>query len=218
VDQLITFVDLSPVFALRDDLNARHARAIGGQVTFGTLVAWLLSQEPEFAGVRIASTVDVPASSGYERDVDVVSLRPADYATGEGPWDGFIDFAREFNRLIAAARARTSPVRVGMQTAGLLPAWAHATVVRSNPAALDDTFGSLCVTIVREARVFVAPMTDLGLGHGFFGIGSANLRSATGTRVTSVSVKGEAGRIAQYPAILQRVIERSAALKASVTS
>jgi len=213
VDQLITFVDLSPLLALRRDLNTRYAGGIGGGVTLGTLVAWLLSQEPEFAGVRIASTVDVAASSGYERDVDVVSLRPADYATDDGPWGGFIEFAREFNRQICAARTRTSPVRAGMQTAGLIPPWAHAAVVRSNPAALDDAFGSLCVTIVRDARVFVAPMTDLGLGQGFFGIGSANLPSADGTRVTSVSVKGEAGRIAQYPAILQRVIERSALLQ-----
>lgn len=213
VDQLVTFVDLSPVFALREDLNARHARAIGGQVTFGTLIAWLISQDPEFAGVRIASTVDVPASSGYERDVDVVSLRAADYATGEGPWGGFVAYAREFNRLIAAARARTSPVRVGMQTAGMIPAWAHAAIVHANPASLDDAFGTLCVTIVREARVFMAPMTDLGLSHGFFAIGSARLPSAAGTLVTSVSVKGEAGRIAHYPAILQRVIERAAALR-----
>ena len=218
VDQLVTFVDLTPVFALREHLNARYAPAIGGHVTFGTLIGWLLSQEPEFAGVRIASTVDVPASSGYERDVDVVSLRAADFATGEGPWDGFVEYAREFNRLIAAARARTSPVRAGMQTAGLLPAWAHAAVVRANPAALDDTFGTLCVTIVREARVFIAPMTDLGLSHGFFAIGSARLPSATGTPVTSVSVKGEAGRIAHYPAILQRVIDRAAALKGDVAS
>jgi hypothetical protein len=218
VDQLITFVDLSPVFALRENLNARHAGAIGGPVTFGALIAWLLSLEPEFAGVRIASTVDVPASSGYERDVDVVSLRAADFATGEGPWGGFIEYAREFNRLIAAARARTSPVRVGMQAAGLIPAWAHAAVVRANPASLDDTFGTLCVTIVREARVFIAPMTDFGLIHGFFAIGSARLPSRTGAPVTSISVKGEAGRIAHYPAILQRLIERTAALRAGVMS
>ena len=213
VDQLVTFVDLSPLFALREDLNARYARAIDGHVTFGTLIAWLLSQEPEFAGVRIASTVDVPASSGYERDVDVVSLRAADFATGDGPWGGFVEYAREFNRLVAAARARTSPVRVGMQTAGLIPAWAHAAVVRANPSALDDTFGTLCVTIVREARVFIAPMTDLGLRHGFFAIGSARLPSGTGMPVTSVSVKGDAGRIAHYPAILQRVVERAASLR-----
>jgi hypothetical protein len=216
VDQLVTFVDLSPLLALRRELNTRFASSIGGEVTVGTLVAWLLSQEPEFAGVRIASTVDVAASAGYERDVDVVSLRPADYARGDGAWGGFTEFAREFNRLIAAARTRTSPVRAGMQTAGLIPAWAHAAVVRANPAALDDTFGSLCVTIVRDARVFLAPMTDLGLGHGFFAIGSATLHSATGAHVASVSVKGDAGRIAHYPAILQRVIERCAVLQGAV--
>ena len=58
------------------------------------------------------------------------------------------------------------------------------------PASLDDIFGTLCVTIVRQARVFIAPMTDLGLSHGFFAIGSARLPSGTGTPVTSVSVKG----------------------------
>ena len=214
VDQLVTFVDLSPLLTLRRVLNTRYSGAIGGEVTVGTLIAWLLAQEPEFRGVRIASTVDVAASAGYERDVDVVSLRPADFAQGEGLWSGFPEFAREFNRQIEAARLRTSPVRVGMQTAGLLPAWAHAAVVRANPRSLDDTFGTLCVTIVREGRVFIAPMTDLGLGHGFFAIGSANLPSSNGTRVTAVSVKGDAGRIAHYPAIFQRVLDRCASLQA----
>jgi hypothetical protein len=212
VDQLTTFVDLAPVVALRRSVSARYGAAIGGEVTLGTLLAWLISQEREFAGVRIASTVDVAASGGYERDVDVVSLRPADYSTGRGPWDGFVEFAREFNRLIAACRTRTSPVRVGMQTAGLIPSWAHATLVRTNPASLDDTFGTLCITIIREARVFMAPMTDRGLDLGFFAIGSARLPSTDGTFVTSVSVKGNAGRIANYPAILHRMITRAARL------
>ena len=212
VDLLTAFVDLSPVLALRRSLSARSAAAPGDEVTLGALLAWLLSQEPEFAGVRVASTVDVAASEGYERDVDVVSLRPADFATGPGPLDGLLEFAREFNRLISACRTRTSPVRVGMQTAGLLPAWVHSTLIRSAPASLDDTFGTLCITIIRDARVFVAPMTDLGLGLGFLAIGNATLPSTAGTPVTSVSIKGDAGRISHYPAILQRVIDRAASI------
>ena len=211
VHEMLAFVDFSPVFALRRALNERYAGAVGGPITFGTLLAWLLTREPEFAAARIASTVDVAASGGYDRDVDVVPLRPADFARGTDPWDGLVEFAREFNRLIAASRTRTSPLRRSMQTAGLLPAWAHAHAVRSNPAALDATFGSLCVTIIRDAKVFVAPMTDLGLGHGFFAIGDTNLPSADGRCVTAVSIKGEAGRIAGHAAILQRVIDRCAA-------
>jgi hypothetical protein len=212
VHELLTFVDLSPVLALRDQLNERYAGALGRPVTLGALLAWLLNGEPEFAGVRIASTVDVAASGGYERDVDVVPLRPADFAAGSDPWSGFVEFVTEFNRLIALSRARMSPLRRGMQTAGLLPPWVHSRAVRSTPAALDDTFGSLCVTIIRDAKVFVAPMTDLGLGHGFFAIGNAELPSAGGGRVASVSIKGDAGTIAGYPAILRRVIDRSRAL------
>jgi hypothetical protein len=212
VHEMLAFVDFSPVFALREVLNERYAGAAGGPITFGALLAWLLSREPEFAGVRIASTVDVAASAGYDRDVDVVPLRPADFAKGEGPWDGFADFSREFNRLIAESRARTSPLRRQMQTAGLLPASVHSQMVRSDPAALDETFGSLCVTIIRDAKVFVAPMTDLGLGHGFFGIGNTGLAGADGRRVTAVSIKGDAGTIAGHPAILRRVIDRCSAL------
>jgi hypothetical protein len=212
VHEAITFVDFSPVLALRAALNERYASAIGAPVTFGTVLAWLLNREPEFAGVRIASTVDVAASGGYERDVDVVPLRPADFVTGTDPWGGFVDFAKEFNRLVALSRARTSPLRRGLQTAGLLPPRVHAYVVRSNPAALDDTFGSLCVTIIRDAKVFMAPMTDLGLGHGFFAIGNLNLPSADGRAVAAVSIKGAAGTIAGHAPVLQRLVARSAAL------
>ena len=179
------------------------------------LLAWLLSGEPEFAGARVASTVDVAASGGYDRDVDVVPLRPADFARkGGGEWAGFVDFVREFNRLIALSRTRTSPLRREMQAAGLLPPWVHVSAVRASPGLIDDTFGSLCITIVRDAKVFVAPMTDVGLGHGFFAIGNAGLPSADGSRVTAVSIKGDAGTIAEYPAILRRVVNRSAGLRA----
>ena len=216
VDEMLAFVDFSPVKALRRALNTRFADRLRAPATFGAVLAWVLEAEPEFAGVRIASTVDVAASNGYERDVDVVPLRPADFAKGRRGWDEFIEFANEFNRLIALSRERRSPLREGMSTAGLLPAAVHATVVRSNPAALDETFGSLCITIIRDAKVFVAPMTDLGLGHGFFAIGSTDLPSAAGTRVAAVSIKGDAGRIAGHHAALRRAIARSSTLASSL--
>jgi hypothetical protein len=102
-----------------------------------------------------------------------------------------------------------------MQTAGLLPARIHSQAVYSDPSGLDQTFGSLCVTIIRDARVFVAPMTDLGLGHGFFAIGNTNLPAPDGRRVTAVSIKGEAGSIAGYYGVLQRIIDRSLALQST---
>jgi hypothetical protein len=218
VDETLSFVDFSPVIELRRAVNARFADRLRAPATFGAILAWVLEAEPEFADVRIASTVDVAASNGYDRDVDVVPLRPADFAAGPDRWNGLIEFANEFNRLIALSRERRSPLREGMSTAGLLPPAVHAHVVRANPAALDDTFGSLCITIIREAKVFVAPMTDLGLGHGFFAIGSTTLRSAAGMPVTAVSIKGDSGRISGHHAALRRAIARSATLAAAVST
>jgi hypothetical protein len=218
VDEALTFVDFSPVMALRRAVNARFANRLIGPATFGAVLAWAVEGEPEFAGVRIASTVDVAASGGYERDVDVVPLRPGDYAKSGNRWDDLIDFVNEFNRLLALSRARRSPLREGMSTAGLLPAAVHSHVVRSNPPALDETFGSMCITIIRDAKVFVAPMTDLGLGHGFFAIGRTDLPAADGTRVGAVSIKGDAGRIAAHHAALRRAIARSATLAAALDS
>ncbi len=216
VDEMLTFVDFSPIVSLRRAVNTRFADRLRAPATFGAVLAWVLEAEPEFAGVRIASTVDVAASNGYERDVDVVPLRPADFAKGPNRWDNFVEFANEFNRLLDLSRRRRSPLRDGMSTAGLLPAAVHSHVVRSNPPALNDTFGSLCITIIKDAKVFVAPMTDLGLGHGFFAIGSTNLRTATGTPVAAVSIKGDAGRIAGHHAALRRAIARSSAISASL--
>jgi len=212
VDEMLAFVDFTPVLLLRQALNARYAASLRAPATFGAVLAWLLTQEPEFAGVRIASTVDIAASAGYARDVDVVALRPADYAKGGDPWEGFAEFANEFTRLVGLSRLRTSPMRQALSTAALLPPAVHAQTVRANPGALDDTFGSLCITIIRDAKVFVSPMTDLGLGHGFFAIGNMALPASGGGRVTAVTIKGERGRIGAHHAALQRAIARAAAV------
>ncbi len=209
IEEVLDFVDLTPVHALRPTLNAKYASEMKEPATVGAVLAWLIALEPEFSGVKIASTVDVRASRGYDRDVDVVPLRPADYAREGDEWAGFPAFANEFNRLIALSRERESPLRKSLQTAALLPAGIHLAAVRSDPAALDETFGSMCITIIRDAKVFVAPMTDLGLGHGFFAIGNMQLPAAGGRRVTAVSVKGDAGTVARHHEILRRAIERA---------
>jgi hypothetical protein len=211
VDEMLAFVDFTPVWSLRQALNRRYAASLRAPATFGALLAWLLNQEPEFTGVRFASTVDIAASAGYARDVDVVPLRPADYARGADPWEGFVEFANEFNRLVALSRRRMSPLRQALSTAELLPPAVHAQTVRDNPGTLDDTFGSLCITIIRDAKVFISPMTDIGLGHGFFAIGNTSLPAANGGRVAAVTVKGDAGRIGAHHAALRRAIARAAA-------
>jgi hypothetical protein len=199
--ETLTFLDFSPLLALRKRLNARLPEG----VTVGALFLWQLSREPEFTGTRYASTVDIAASRGFERDVDLVVLRPADFPATP---DGLAAYAREFNRLILAARGRTGPVRAGLQTAELLPAWLHRKSMELNPDVMTARLGSVGLSVLRDAKVFVAPMSDLGYADGFLAIGGLTLPTADGRRVGAVSIKGTREQVERYPDVLRRMLAR----------
>ena len=201
----VSFHDFAPLIALRKRLNEKLRAEVGGDITLGCLLLWRLAQEPEFAGAKFASTVDVPASGKSQRDVDLVTLRPADFSFDDA---GLVKYTRAFNELVTGCRARKSPVRTATQTAALLPAWLHAALLRNSPDAVRDTFGAVGLSVLKDAKVFVAPLSDIGFPGGFFAVGGVNLPTASGRTVGAVSVKGDRSMAENYPAALRRALER----------
>lgn len=205
VYESVSFHDFAPLLALRKRLNAKLAPEVGGDITFGCLLLWRLSQEPEFAGIKFASTVDVAASGKSQRDVDLVALRPADFSPDDA---GLAKYARAFNELVAGCRGRKSPVRTATRTAALLPAWLHSALLRNSPDAVRDTFGAIGLSVLKDAKVFVAPLSDVGFPGGFFAVGGVGLPTAGGRAVGAVSVKGDRTMAETYPVVLRRALER----------
>lgn len=207
VFEVLDVLDFSPLLAFRKAANARLGAEVGGELTFGCALAWCLSREPEFAGKKFAATVDVPAAGGFDRDVDFVAARPP-----EGGGDRELAaFAREFNRLVAAARSRSGPTRDGGRVLGLLPHRLRWHAIRLNGGAIDETFGTVGLSVLRDARVFVAPLSDTGFGDGLITIGNVGLPSRSGRPVGFVSAKGPREKVAAYPAVFRRVLGRLAA-------
>jgi len=205
------FVDFSPLLGLRKELNRRLAVLGRGDVTaiydlgLGCVLLWRLAKEPEFHGVKFGLTVDVPAIGAWGRGVGLVVIRPGDYLDkGEA---GFMKYALEFNRQLALTRAGRSPVRRAMRTLALLPPGMQAMALRQNVPAMDDAFGAVVVSLIKDARVFIGSMPDIGLTGGFIALGSMALPAEDGGRVTSVSVKGPKHRIAGYPAAIRRMVD-----------
>lgn len=203
--ETLTFLDFAPLLALRKRLNTQ----LPEEITLGALFLWQLSREPEFIDTKYASTVDVAASRGFERDVDLVVIRPADFPDTR---DGWAAYAREFNRLIAAGRSRTSPVQGATRTAELLPPWLHRKALGLNPDGVKATFGSVGLSVLRDAKVFVAPTSDFGYADGFFAIGSVALPTEDGRRVGAVSIKGTREQVERYPDVLRRMLARCEAM------
>lgn len=201
VFESLTFHEFGPLLALRKRLNVGLA---GDGVTVGSLLMWLLAGEPEFRRVKFGSTVDVPPRGDSERDVDMVALRPGD-------WGEVGSFADAYRRAVDAARARTSPTRAEISTAELLPPGLQRRLLEANPDRVNDTFGAVGLSILRDAPVFVAPYSDTGFPGGFVAVGDINLPTATGRRVGAVSVKGDRTAAATYPEVLRRVLAKLAA-------
>ena len=202
VFETISFHDFTELLALRKRMNAEH----GLTIPLGCLLLWVLCREPEFAGVRFSSTVDVPAAGVSARDVDLIALRPADYPD-------LSNYARAFTAGIEASRTRTSPVRRAMCDTELLPPWLHRRLLETNPQGVADTFGSVGVSIVKDAQVIVPPLSDVGFPGGFITIGSVGLPTASGGAVGSVGVKGTKEQAATYPAVLRRALAKMAVVE-----
>jgi len=197
VYESLSFHDFTELLALRKRLNEEH----GISVPVGCLLLWLLSREPEFAGVKFSSTVDVPAAGWSERDVDLIPLRPGDFTDLPG-------YARAFVAAVGVARTRSSRTRRFMCDTELLPARLHRTLLESDPKGVADTFGTVGLSVIKDGKVFVAPLSDVGYSGGFIAVGSAELPTTDGGRATAISVKGTKEQATTYPTVLRRMLTK----------
>jgi hypothetical protein len=207
---LITdFIDFSPLFQLRADLKKRFAESPIETVPLSALFLWCLAHQPEFEGTKFAHAVDVPASETKERGVDLVPIRPSDY------WDqgGFAAYLRDFNLLILDARNRRTRSYRAMRNLAVLPPMLASAALRLNPGAARSTFGTVGVSIVKDAKVVVGTMADQGFDGGFILIGSMLLPCPNDRTSGAVSIKGEYAAIRRYPMAIRRAIQAGSRLQ-----
>lgn len=164
---------------------------------------WHLAQQSEFDNRTFSTAVDVPADARQPRAVDLVAIRPADYFDR---LDGFATFVRDFLALVASARARATRSFAAMRALGSLPPWLARRTMQVHPQRTRATFGTVGLSMLKDARVFVAPMADGGWEDGFLAIGNTALPSADGRTVAAFTAKGDADQIRHYPTALRRAV------------
>jgi hypothetical protein len=208
--ETLTFHDFGELLALRKRLNTQYGSQIHGGISFGCVLMWLLAREPEFRAAKFGTTVDVPGIGTSQRDVDIVAIRPGEFASGADEWAGIVEFANVYQRGVTAARTRTSATRASMATAELLPPGLHRRVLESNPGHVTDTFGTVGLSILKDTEVFVAPFSDTGFPGGFIAVGGVGLPTEYGRTVGAVSVKGTREQAATYPEVVRRALAKLA--------
>jgi hypothetical protein len=63
----------------------------------------------------------------------------------------------------------------------------------------------MAVTILKDARVFGAPVATVGHPFGFIAIGSVGLPTSNGSKVGCIMAKGPRDVVSEYPRLLREV-------------
>jgi hypothetical protein len=193
------FIDFAPLIAWRKRENAR----LPEPMTISAALLWGLATHPSFAGLHMGTTVEVAATGSLERGVGVVVVRPSDYFEDA---DGLAQYVRAFNRQTDLTRRRASSGCRTLDAAALIPPSIAAALLRYALEQGTVAFGSVGLTILKDAKVFGAPIGDAGHDNGFLAVGSMTLPTSGGGMVGCVTIKGPAATVAKYPAALQEVL------------
>ncbi len=194
------FLDFAPLLAWRKQQNA----TIPEPLALAAAILWRLSRHPRFASLRLATTVELPATAALPRAVGVVVVQPSRYA--DTP-TGLARYARDFNRHLQSTRGRTSSGGLTLDAAAYLPASLERSLLLHTLNDPKGAFGSVGLTIVKDAKVFGAPLGDAGHADGFIAIGGVGLPTADGRQVGCVVVKGPAERIGDYATVLAEALK-----------
>lgn len=197
--QVHTFIDFGRLLRWRREINATLAEPM----TLSAAVLWALSRHPLFRDLTMGTTVDVAPTRACGRGVGVVVVRPADFAGRPG---GIAAYVREFNESLRRTRERTSKACKTLDAAAGIPARHAARLIRHALENVPSAFGTLGLTMLKDARVFGAPLATGGHRHGFIAIGSVALASRECTTMGSVTVKGPSETIAKYPAAIREAV------------
>ena len=198
------FADFTPLLRLRSSLNRMCGGKMNGKASFAALLMWGIARHPYFRGRKMLLPVDCRDADG-KRQLGLLVTRPDRYDLGISPLQDFCQFQAYMNtnlEEIRGARAETSEM---LSLFGMLHPVFYFLTQKLYPHALEDMLGTVGISIISDAEVFVSPQTDIQI-NGFKALGSALIQTRDNRRAGSVSVSGTPEQIRLYHEALEQLI------------
>ncbi len=199
--ELQAFLDFNPLLDWRKRQNAQ----LSEPMTVSAAILWCLAWREPFSRLYMGTTVELSQTNEFGRGVGIVVVYPRDYVSRP---NGMNDYVRDFNQQLDQTRRRASSSIKTLDAAALIPPKLETELLRHALEQGGSAFGSFALSILRDAKVFGAPIADVGHADGFLALGSIALPTGDGKRVGCITIKGPPARISKYPAIIEQVIEQ----------
>lgn len=202
------FIDFQPLRRFRKQLNKQYVNRAEGIITIAAVFIWKLAQHSAFEDIKFAIPVDLRPTiscrskekhlySVKERTLGFIFIRPGIYFNKKKPDKGFLDFQQEFNRQLKTVRKRQSESYMLLENYTLVSPFMYFATLKLLPYALREFVGTVGVTIIKNADIFISPFSDVHT-DGFIAIGNFLIPTEDGKLVGSVSIKGPKDRITGY--------------------
>jgi len=199
-------VDFQSLLAVKKDLSHRYMLEVGGSITLASMLAWGLAHTECFEGIKFLIPVDVHSPKSLERTLCHVIIRPQTYFTRKNPLCGFIEYQREFNRRLFAAREGRGEVQEMLDAFALNPQFVNEVVYKLMPSAVHELFGHAVITILKESDFFVCPLDDIHT-KGTIAFGSMNLPTEDGGKAGWVTVRANQDQVDRYLYYVRNVVQ-----------
>jgi hypothetical protein len=191
---------------LRKKINEKYYSQMGGPATIASMLIWGLSRHKDLSSRKFLFPVDTSLLVDYpqDRSISLVIIRPGKFFDPDKPGKGFIEYQNEFNRHLFATRLGKSETYELLELYALSHPLFYYFAGKLMPQALGELIGTAGVTILRDAEMFISPMTDVHF-NGFIAIGNMKMPTEDGKNACAVSFCGNRELVLQYAEAIQNL-------------
>ena len=191
------YVNFEPMLAIRKHMNELYANQMGGPATIAGMLIWGLAQHPAFSKSKVVFPVELATKAQKERELSLVFIRPGEYIDIDNPVQGFINFQKDFNWRTWRTRMGRSESYELLELYSMIHPLFYYIARYVFPKTTGEILGTVGVTVIRDAEMFISPLSDLQQ-NGFMSIGNLAMPTVDGGTSGIVSICGDRKQIKLY--------------------
>lgn len=192
-----TFVDFSPLIAIRKKLNEKWEKEINGKVTLAGLFLWGISAHPFLKNKKFLVPVDMGDRDG-ERELGLLVIRPGKFRKDSSTeLEGFLKFHKEFSKKMNDIREGHGESEEFLQLCTMLHPFFYHVAKFLAPSSLQEILGTVGFSMIRDAEMFVSPFTDFQV-NGFLTLGNVAVPTLNGQKAGALCICGDKKRIRSH--------------------
>ena len=199
------YVNFDEIIALRREVNQRYYAEMGGPATIASLIIWGLAHSPYFKESKFLFPVDTATIDDFpaDRNISLLFIRPSRFFSKD-KFNGFLRFQREFNHRMFTTRIGKSESYELLELYAMTHPVFYYIAKYFMPKALNEIFGTAGITIIKNAEMFVSPITDIQI-NGFMALGNLCMPTEDGKTAGAVSICGSREQVKEYIRAVNRL-------------